>query len=102
MSKRKADVVRSFPPDHCSRETLAYRLDCSPDSIDRLVADKFLPPPQMIGSMKRWDWQEVVAWIRAHNGKLGDFAELPNGQIYRTGDEDPFSAGIANVKASVS
>jgi predicted DNA-binding transcriptional regulator AlpA len=97
---RKRDVVRPYPPDYCSRVSLATRLDCSADSVDRLVRQGLLPPPLVIGTLKRWDWNEVDEAIKARNGKLDDFAELPNGDVHRIGDVDPFSAGVKRVTAA--
>ena len=97
---RKRDLIRAYAPDLCARDTLAHRLDCSIDRIDKLVEQQSLPQPLMIGALKRWDWLEVVEWIKARNGKLEDFAEQPNGSVFRIGDEDPFSAGVARVKAA--
>ena len=45
---------RQFPPDMCTRDTLAHRLDCSVDRIDKLVEQKLLPLPLMVGPLKRW------------------------------------------------
>lgn len=97
---RKRDVVRPFPPDYCSRETLAYRLDCSTDTIDRDRRRGLLPPPELVGTMERWHWDLVLAHIKARNGKSDEFVVSANGDVHRIGDEDPFSAGVARVAAA--
>ncbi len=56
-----------YPPDYVSAETLAYRLDCSRSTIDAYVRSGFLPKPQTIGNLQRWDFAQVKAYIRAQN-----------------------------------
>ena len=91
---KKRDVVRPYPPEFCSRDTLAYRLDCSVDKIDADVRNGLLPPSEAVGTSKRWYWPDVVAWIKAHNGKSEDYGVSVTGDVYRLSDADPFSAGV--------
>jgi hypothetical protein len=100
MGRKKADVVRPYAPDYCSRETLAYRLDCSPDKVEADVDNLLLPPPEVVGTLKRWHWDTVVAWIKARNGGDGEYVIDRNGQVHRRHDVDPFVAGIDRVTAS--
>jgi hypothetical protein len=97
---RKRDVVRPYPPDYCSRETLAYRLDCSMDKVDKDWRRGLLPPPEIVGTLERWHWEVVVAWIKARNGNSEDYAVDVTGAVHRIGDEDPFSAGVKRVSAA--
>ena len=67
----RADAVReerwSYPPDYVSAETLAYRLDCSRSTIDAYVRLGLLPKPEAIGNLRRWDFGQVKAFIKAQN-----------------------------------
>lgn len=76
---------RSYPPDFVSAETLAYRLDCSRSTIDAYVRSGFLPKPQTIGNLQRWDFGQVKAYIKAQNGARS----VMTGQ-----DEDEFLKGL--------
>jgi predicted DNA-binding transcriptional regulator AlpA len=71
-----------YPPDYVSAETLAYRLDLAPTLIENYVRDGLLPRPELIGNLKRWDFAEVRAYIKARNGLSGnDQGEVePNGR----------------------
>lgn len=65
MSERKNSADRSYPPDFVSAETLAYRLDCSRSTIDEYVRAGLLPKPEVIGNLKRWDFEEVRKYIKS-------------------------------------
>ena len=67
MVAKKAEAIRSFAPDYVSAETLAYRLDCSPATIDAYVKKGLLPKPERIGNMVRWDFAAVRAFIKGRN-----------------------------------
>src|SRR5262249_20916140 len=67
MTERKHEIGRSYPPDYVSAETLAYRLDCSRSTIDAYVRDGLLPKPELVGNLPRWDFAQVVAFIRSSN-----------------------------------
>ncbi len=67
MSERKHEVERPYPPDFVSAETLAYRLDCSRSTIEAYVRDGMLPKPELVGNLPRWDFAEVVSFIKARN-----------------------------------
>lgn len=83
MADRKNEVGRPYPPDYVSAETLAYRLDCSRSTIDSYVRAGLLPKPEMIGSLPRWDFAAVIAFIKARNdGSDG------------SGEEDEYLKGI--------
>ena len=97
---RKRDRVRSYPPDYCSRETLAYRLDCSVDKINTDVRSGLLPPPEEVGTLQRWHWDVVAAWIKARNGQDDEYVVDVTGDVRRRHDEDPFSAGVKRVSAA--
>lgn len=43
---------------------LADRLDMSPRGVTGLVAKGELPQGYLIGGCRRWDWNEVLAYIR--------------------------------------
>jgi len=79
----------SFPPEFVSAETLALRLDCSRSTIDVYVKAGHLPPPLMIGSLARWDFSEVCAFIRARNETPGGV-----GLNGRSAAADAYSTGI--------
>jgi hypothetical protein len=97
---KKRDVIRPYPPDYCSRETLAYRLDCSIDKIDKDWRRGLLPPPELVGTLERWHWADVVAHIKARNGKSEEYEISANGDVHRIGDVDPFSVGVKRVTAT--
>jgi predicted DNA-binding transcriptional regulator AlpA len=67
MNDHSLEELRGYPPDYVSAETLAYRLDCSRSTIDAYVRSGFLPRPQSIGNLQRWDFGQVKAYIRAQN-----------------------------------
>ena len=69
MTTRKNSAQRVYPPDYVSAETLAYRLDCSPSTIETYVRAGLLPKPELIGNLPRWDFAAVVAFIKAHNAR---------------------------------
>lgn len=72
-----------YPPDYVSSETLAYRLDLAPSLIENYVRDGLLPRPELIGNLKRWDFAEVRAYIKASNGQgsMSDRELEPNGRL---------------------
>jgi predicted DNA-binding transcriptional regulator AlpA len=70
--KHNLDEPRSYAPDFVSAEKLAFRLDCSRSTIDAYVKAGFLPKPQTIGNLPRWDFEEVGAFIRAQNAAKGE------------------------------
>jgi hypothetical protein len=81
MSRRR---VSPYSPDYCSRETLAQRLELTPDYVDQLVRRGLLPPPKTIGEAKRFRWADVDRIIVRL--ELGDESH---------GDaNDPYVAGI--------
>ena len=61
MTKRKEAVARQFRPERASRETMAYLLDMSTDTFDRLVAAGHLPPAKIIAGIRRWHVDAVFA-----------------------------------------
>ncbi len=56
-----------------------------------------LPQAEEVGSSIRWYWRDVVAWIKARNGKSDEYAVNVTGDVHRIGDEDPFSLGVKRV-----
>ena len=71
-NKYNLEEPRSYAPDFVSAEKLAYRLDCSRSTIDAYVKAGFLPKPLTIGNLRRWDFEEVKAFIRAQNAVKGE------------------------------
>jgi len=59
---RKSDVARPYPPDFCSAETLAYRLDCC--AMHDYAASGLLPKPVTIGNLSRRSWNDVCETYR--------------------------------------
>ncbi len=90
---RKRDVIRPYPPDLCSAETLAYRLDMSRATVDTYIRLGHLPPPIDIGTQRRWRWTEIETWIsmRNHEAGLTHDADVEL-------DHDPFLVGVQNVR----
>jgi predicted DNA-binding transcriptional regulator AlpA len=86
MSEAKRDVERPYPPDYVSAETLAYRLDCSRSTVDEYVRKGMLSKPAMIGNLTRWDFGQVVAFIKARNSAQ-DVSDTPD-------VDDPYMKGI--------
>lgn len=87
---RKSEVVRPFPPDYVSAETLAYRLDCSRSTIDDYARSGILPPPVLVGNLTRWDFEEV----RARISRLNAHCDLTEG--------DPYIEGVRRAASSSS
>jgi predicted DNA-binding transcriptional regulator AlpA len=92
MSEAKREVVRLYPPDYVSAETLAYRLDCSRSTVDEYVRKGLLPKPETIGNLVRWDFGQVVAFIKARNSAQ-DARDTPD-------VDDPYMKGIHSVAAA--
>jgi predicted DNA-binding transcriptional regulator AlpA len=92
---RKHDINRPYPPDLCSAETLAYRLDISRSTLDDYVRLGHLPGPVEVGTQRRWRWADIDSWINAHNG----VDARPENGLTSPGD-DPYLRGIANAKAA--
>jgi hypothetical protein len=86
MGERKHEVERPYPPDFVSAETLAYRLDCARTTIESYVRAGLLPKPEMIGNLPRWDFAQVVSFIKARNDEAV--------QIAAASDEDEYLKGI--------
>jgi excisionase family DNA binding protein len=81
---------RSYAPDFVSVDTLAHRLDCPVETIEMLVRTGELPRPCKIGTLVRWDYERVVAFLRTLSSpkvKVGPNG-LPGPEI------DPFLAAL--------
>jgi len=78
------DDGRIYPPDYVSAETLAYRLDCSRATIDSYVREGRLPKPEHIGTLMRWDFAVVRAFIKAANTRHP--SAIRNGILHDPGD----------------
>ena len=60
---------RPYAPDYCTAATLAYRLDMSEDTLNKLVRQGLLPPPiEITPGLRHWHWPDVAAFIAARNG----------------------------------
>ena len=66
MTRRKDAVVRNFPPRFASRETMAYLLDISTDTFDRVVAAGDIEAPHKVGGMLRWPVEKVFARLEGY------------------------------------
>ena len=64
---------------------MAYRLDCSRSTVDTYVKKGLLPKSKMIGNLLRWDFADVVSFIKARNDAAVGAA---------TSDEDEYLKGI--------
>jgi hypothetical protein len=83
---RKTDLhLPARTPTYVSREVGAAELCISPQTWDRMVDRKELPPATIVSGMPRWKWETVEAWL---SGKR-DYATMP---------EDPYLATLANGK----
>jgi predicted DNA-binding transcriptional regulator AlpA len=80
-----AKVITRFPPELCSAETLAYRLDCSVSTVHCYVRRGLLPKPLKLGDLVRWRWADVE--------RLMDELEKP---AERRDCIDPYLAGLKN------
>lgn len=80
---QKRLVVRPFPPDFVSAETLAYRLDFSRSTIDDYVRRGLLPKPLTVGAGQRWYWPDVLKSVFERSG-----LECPGEE------DDPYLEGI--------
>ena len=74
-----------FPPDLCSAETLAHRLDCSVSTVHNYVRRGLLPKPVKIGELVRWPWATVE--LHLERGGCGEGT---------SDDSDPYLASIQN------
>ena len=87
MTKRKDDVVRHFAPRLASRETMAYLLDMSTDTFDRLVGSGKLEPARMVGGLMRWSVDRVFERLEGHEVQQDEDAK----------DRDDIRAGTIRV-----
>ena len=94
---RKSEVARPYPPDFCSAETLAYRLDCSLRAVHDYAGSGLLPKPVTIGNLSRWSWSEVCE----HIGRLNT-AVLPERIGFATVESDEYSVATRRHAPSAS
>lgn len=65
MTTSKSAVIRPFRPERASKATMAYLLDISVDTFDRLVRSGDLPAAKELGGIARWIVDDVYrAWDR--------------------------------------
>ena len=79
-------LAASFPPDFCSAETLAHRLDCSVSTVHAYVRRGLLPKPARLGDLVRWRWADVERFI-------DELEKLPA----QADAADPYLAGLENM-----
>ena len=83
---RKTDLhLPARTPTYVSREVGAAELCIAPNTWDRMVDRKELPPATIVSGMPRWKWETVEAWL---SGK----------RDCGTMTEDPHLAALANGK----
>jgi hypothetical protein len=90
MTRRSEEPAHVYAPDFVSAETLAHRLDCPVATIELLVRMGALPLPCKIGTLVRWDYERVLAFLRTLSSrklKVGPNG-LPGPEI------DPFLAAL--------
>jgi predicted DNA-binding transcriptional regulator AlpA len=94
---RKRDMCRPYPPQFVSAETAAYLLDISRTTFDDYVRRGILPKSIDVGSLPRWSWNELEAFIHARNGLAsnGTFG-APSGP----NEDDRYQRGIERVAAA--
>ena len=76
----------AYPPDYVSTRTLAYRLDCSPSTVESYVKRGLLPKPGHLGDLVRWKWKDVEGHVDA----------ILSGRDSEPNAADPFVVGIAD------
>jgi len=76
----------AYPPDYVSTRTLAYRLDCSPSTVESYVKRGLLPKPGHLGDLVRWKWKDVEGHVDA----------ILRGTDSGPSARDQMLAGIAN------
>jgi predicted DNA-binding transcriptional regulator AlpA len=86
---RSTKPAPSFPPDFCSAETLAHRLDCSVSTVHSYVRRGLLPQASRLGDLVRWRWADVERFI--------DELENPAG---RRDAVDPYLTGLEHGSPS--
>ena len=79
----------AFPPDLCSAETLAHRLDCSVSTVHAYVRRGLLPRPSRLGDLVRWRWAVVERFI-------DELEKLPT----QAETDDPYLAGLKHGSPS--
>jgi hypothetical protein len=95
MTRRKQDVIRHFRPERASRETMAYLLDMSTDTFDRLVGKGALPPAGLIAGVRRWN---VAATLAAWDGVDGTEEKASDSPACPADEMDPFMAGVEEYR----
>ena len=89
---RKRDVIRPYPPDFVSAETLAYRLDISRSALDERVDRGDLPRPYDLGGVPRYFWAEVEMSIRNSNKLANSPRDTALSEL------DPYLEGLERVE----
>src|SRR5262249_11837374 len=56
--------LRNQEPGLLNRRQLASRLGIGTRTVSTLVARKELPEPLILGGVRRWDWAEVIAYLK--------------------------------------
>ena len=103
MTKRKDSVARHFRSERASRETMAYLLDMSTDTFDRLVKQGLLPAARTCGGIDRWAVDEVFgAWdgIAAGGGIIPATLQMPSATTPKADNDqgdDPWRSKIGEV-----
>jgi hypothetical protein len=94
MTARKDDIKLERTPEFVSRETGSAELEISPDTWDRWVRDKKLPPAEthFPAGTARWHWPKVRAWL------LGDDNALSTGGAAPDSDIDRAKEGARNLR----
>lgn len=93
MTRRKFDVERPFRPERVSRETMAYLLDMSADTFDRLVEKGKLPAAVVRSGIKRWNVEQVLTFFdTGENPK--PFGASIDADADRVSDGDPLMANL--------
>jgi hypothetical protein len=59
MTTAKSKIVRPYAPDYVDATTLAYRLNVSESTVEKLEREGKLPRRRDVFGLRRWKWNEV-------------------------------------------
>src|SRR3954451_20956742 len=97
VTRRKTDVVRHFPPARASRETMAYLLDMSTDTFDRLASKGALPEPALFDGLRRWAVAATIATLDGVDCAAEPSVHAPS-EAVTVVKSAPFLAGVEGLR----
>lgn len=57
-----------YPPPWMDMPTLCAHICATPNTVDKWVSERILPPPVKRGGKQMWEWAVVEQWLKNGNG----------------------------------